>query len=160
MPVTSAITGGKSIATKSVATKNVGRKAPLHASLGKGKGPVGSGKGKTLASLSNVGRKKPHRYRPGTVALREIRRFQKSTDLLIKKLPFQRLARHLSDLHVAPGAPSFRMQTNALIALQEATEAYAVGLYEDTNLTTIHRNRQTIAPKDLQLTRRIRGERT
>eukprot|EP00501_MAST-03F_sp_TOSAG23-6_P002280 GSMAST32.ASY1.ANO1.2381.1 assembled CDS len=92
------------------------------------------------------GVKKPHRYRPGTVALREIRRYQKSTDLLIRKLPFQRL----TDL---------RFQGSAVLALQEASEAYLVGLFEDTNLCAIHAKRVTIMPKDIQLARRIRGER-
>eukprot|EP00798_Chlamydomonas_sp_ICE-L_P015441 gene15441-biopygen24490 len=78
------------------------------------------------------GVKKSHRYRPGTVALREIRKYQKSTELLIRKLPFQRL---------------------------EAAEAYLVGLFEDTNLAAIHAKRVTIMPKDIQLARRIRGER-
>ena len=99
--------------------------------------------------------KKPHRYRPGTVALREIRKFQKSTELLIRKLPFQRLVRDIAhDLK-----PDLRFQSAAIGALQEAAEAYIVGLFEDTNLCAIHAKRVTIMPKDLQLARRIRGER-
>ena len=99
--------------------------------------------------------KKPHRYRPGTVALREIRKFQKSTELLIRKLPFQRLVRQIAhDLK-----PDLRFQSAAIGALQEAAEAYIVGLFEDTNLCAIHAKRVTIMPKDLQLARRIRGER-
>lgn len=81
--------------------------------------------------------KKPHRFRPGTVALREIRRYQKSTDLLIRKLPFQRLVRE-----IASGfKDDLRFQSSAIAALQEASEAYLVGLFEDTNLCAIHAKR-------------------
>lgn len=101
------------------------------------------------------GVKKPHRYRPGTVALREIRHYQRSTDLFIRKLPFQRLVRE-----VAQGFKSdLRIQTTAFYALQEAAEAYMVGLFEDANLAAIHAKRVTIMAKDIQLARRIRGER-
>ena len=100
--------------------------------------------------------KKPHRYRPGTVALREIRKYQKSTELLIRKLPFQRLVREI--------AQDFRhdlcFQSSAILALQEASEAYLVRLFEDTNLCALHARRVTIMPKDIQLARRIRGERS
>ena len=84
------------------------------------------------------GVKKPHRYRPGTVALREIRQYQKSTELLIRKLPFQRVVREL--IH-GLGKTNFRIQSSALLALQEASEAYLVGLFEDTNLCAIHGKR-------------------
>lgn len=106
-------------------------------------------------SASNGGVKKPVRYRPGTVALREIRRYQKSTDLLIRKLPFQRLVREIAQDFKS----DIRFQTTAVLALQEASEAYLVGLFEDTNLCALHANRITIKPKDIQLARRIRGER-
>ena len=99
--------------------------------------------------------KKPHRYRPGTVALREIRRYQKSTDLLIRKLPFQRLVREIAQ----DFKNDLRFQGSAILALQEASESYLVGLFEDTNLCAIHAKRVTIMPKDIQLARRIRGER-
>ena len=98
---------------------------------------------------------KPHRYRPGTVALREIRRYQKSTELLIRKLPFQRLVREIAQ----DFKTDLRFQSSAVVALQEASEAYLVGLFEDTNLCAIHAKRVTIMPKDIQLARRIRGER-
>ena len=122
--------------------------------------------------------KKGHRYRPGTVALREIRRcdprrsarcaaggplttgraerrYQKSTELLIRKAPFQRLVREVArDI-----GPDLRFQSTALLALQEASEAYLTELFEDTNLCAIHAGRVTIAPKDMQLARRIRGGR-
>ena len=102
------------------------------------------------------GVKKPHRYRPGTVALREIRRYQKSTELLIRKLPFQRLVREIAQEFKT----DLRFQGSAVLALQEAAEAYLVGLFEDTNLCAIHAKRVTIMPKDVQLARRIRGERS
>ena len=101
-----------------------------------------------------MGIKKPHRYRPGTVALREIRKFQKSTDLLIRKLPFQRVVREIAGEYKS----DLRFQSQAVLALQEAAEAYLVGLFEDTNLCAIHAKRVTIMPKDMQLARRIRGE--
>lgn len=101
------------------------------------------------------GVKKPHRYRPGTVALREIRKYQKSTDLLIRKAPFQRLVREIAQDFKS----DLRFQSTAVLALQEASEAYLVGLFEDTNLCAIHAKRVTIMPKDIQLARRIRGER-
>lgn len=93
-----------------------------------------------------------YRYRPGTVALREIRKYQKTTDLLIRKLPFQRLVREIAQSHEL-----WRFQPTAIDALQEATEAYLVALFEDTNLCAIHAKRVTIFPKDILLSRRIRG---
>ena len=93
------------------------------------------------------------RRRP--VALREIRRYQKSTELLIRKLPFQRLVREIAQ----DFKTDLRFQSSAVVALQEASEAYLVGLFEDTNLCAIHAKRVTIMPKDIQLARRIRGER-
>jgi histone H3 len=95
---------------------------------------------------------KKRRYRPGTKALNEIRKYQQSTELVIHKLPFQRLVRG-----IAPNG--FRFTSAAMGALQEASEAYLVGLFEDTNLCAIHANRVTIFPGDIQLARRIRGER-
>jgi len=132
--------------TKQTARKSTGGKAPRrHLSV------------KAARKVAPVpgGVRKPHRYRPGTVALREIRRYQKSTQLLIRKAPFQRLVRETlqnidSDL---------RCQSTAVLALQEASEAYLIGLFEDTNLCAIHAKRVTIMPKDIQLARRIRGER-
>eukprot|EP00887_Chlorella_sp_A99_P001247 scaffold14.g1247.t1 len=108
-----------------------------------------------LSAPATGGVKKPHRYRPGTVALREIRKYQKSTELLIRKLPFQRLVREIAQ----DFKTDLRFQSQAVLALQEAAEAYLVGLFEDTNLAAIHAKRVTIQPKDIQLARRIRGER-
>ena len=106
--------------------------------------------------------RKPHRYRPGTLALMEIRRYQKGTELLIRKLPFQRLVREIVLDNLPPGwkQGDVRFQSQAIMALQEAAEAYLVGLFEDSNLCAIHAKRVTIMPKDIQLARRIRGERT
>ena len=99
---------------------------------------------------------KPHRYRPGTVALREIRKYQKSTELLIRKLPFKRLVREIAQ----DFKTDLRFQSSAINALQEASEAYIVGLMEDANICSIHAKRVTIKPNDIQLARRIRGERS
>lgn len=99
--------------------------------------------------------RKPHRYRPGTVALREIRRYQKTTDNLIKRAPFQRLVREIAQAQ----RPDIRFRGETIFALQEAAESFLTGLFEDTNLCAIHAGRVTITPKDLQLARRIRGER-
>ena len=96
------------------------------------------------------------RYRPGTVALREIRRYQKSTDLLIRKAPFQRLVREIAQDIKA----DLRFQSTAVLALHEAAESYLIGLFEDTNLCALHAKRVTIMAKDMQLARRIRGERS
>ncbi len=104
---------------------------------------------------SGGGQKKPHRFRPGTVAVREIRRYQRTTQLLLRKLPFQRLVREIAQ----DFKTDLRFQGSAVLALQEAAEAYLVGLFEDTNLCAIHARRVTIMPKDMQLARRIRGER-
>ena len=100
--------------------------------------------------------KKPHRYRPGTVALQEICRYQKSTELLIRRLPFQRLVQEIAQ--DMKGRLNFA--SGAILALQEAAEAYLVGLFEDTNLCAIHTKRIMIMLKDIQLARHIRGERS
>ena len=89
------------------------------------------------------------------MALRQIRKYQKSTELLIRKMPFQRLVREIAE----EMKPDIRFQASAVLALQEATEAYMVGVFEDSNLAAIHAKRVTIMPKDIQLARRIRGER-
>ena len=99
--------------------------------------------------------KKPHHYCLGTVSLREIRRYQRSHELLIRKLLFARLVREVTQ----DFKTNLRFQKEAIAALQEASEAYLVGLFEDTNLCAIHSKRVTIMPKDIQLARRIQGER-
>jgi len=133
--------------TKQTARKSTGGKAPRKQL---------ATKAARKSAPATGGVKKPHRYRPGTVALREIRRYQKSTDLLIRKLPFQRLVREIAQDFKS----DLRFQGSAVLALQEAAEAYLVGLFEDTNLCAIHAKRVTIMPKDIQLARRIRGERS
>ena len=113
-------------------------------------------------TTSTGGVKKPHRFRPGTVALREIRRYQKSTELLIRKLPFQRLVREIAQGASLPLSffgldrgwlistwlvdykTDLRFQSSAVMALQEAAEAYLVSLFEDTNLAAIHAKRVTM----------------
>jgi histone H3 len=101
-----------------------------------------------------MGIKKPRRFRPGTVALREIRKFQKSSELLIRKLPFQRVVKEIA----CDFKSDIRFQSQAILALQESVEAYIVSLFQDTNLCAIHAKRVTIMPKDMQLARRIRGD--
>ena len=113
-----------------------------------------------MAARKNVAQhtSKPRKWRPGVVALREIRKYQKSTDLLIKKLPFQRLCREIMQDIGSENNKQYRMQSMAVYALQTAVEAYLVGLFEDTNLCAIHGKRVTIMVKDMLLARRIRGE--
>ena len=132
--------------TKQTARKSTGGKAPRK---------MLATKAARKSAPAPGGIKKPHRYRPGTVALREIRKYQKSTEFLIRKAPFQRLVREITQGHKG----DLRFQSSALGASQEASEAYLVGLFEDTNLCAIHAKRVTIMPKDIQLTRRIRRER-
>ena len=108
--------------------------------------------------------KKPHRYQPGMVALREIRCYQRSTEKLSKKTPFQKLIREISQEYQicpdGPGTPSVqvRFQSTAIAALQEAAENFIVGLFEDVNLLAVHARRVTVIPQDIRLALRIRGD--
>jgi histone H3 len=160
--------------TKQTARISTGGEAPLNQMFEtlkskqkstRGKVPIKSTKGKASVKFSSIEKKKKmvsnlekikkaHRFRPGTVALREIRKYQKSTDLLLRKLPFQRLVREVAQ----DFRGDLRFQTSAVLALQEATEAFLVGILQDTNLMCIHANRVTIMLKDLSLARRIRGD--
>ncbi|XP_054153980.1 histone H3.3C-like [Oppia nitens] len=115
-----------------------------------------TGKGHKSTGGGQQVKRRPYRHRPGTIALREIRRYQKTCELLIPRLPFQRLIREIA----GQIRDNLLFQTAALSALQEAAEAYLVGLFEDTNLCAIHARRVTIMPRDIQLSRRIRGERS
>ena len=132
--------------TKQTARKSTGGEAPqkmLATKVARKSAPPASG-----------GIKKPHRYRPGTVALCVIHKYQKSTEFLLCKAPFQRLVREITqnykgDLH---------FQSSVLGVSQEASEAYLVGIFEDTNLCAIHAKRVTIMPKDIQFTQRIQRE--
>ena len=132
--------------TKQTARKSTGGKAPRKQL---------ATKAARRNAPSNGGLRRPHRYRPGTVALREIRRYQKSTDLLLRKAPFQRLVREI----MQDMKSDLRCQSTAILALQEAAESYLISLFEDANLCAIHAKRVTIMPKDIELARRIRGER-
>ena len=108
---------------------------------------------KTNLKWTRGGLKKPRRFRPGTVALREIRRYQKSTELLIRKIPFQRVVREVSQEIRA----DLRFQSTALLALQEAAEDYLVKMFDQVNVCAIHAGRVTIQVKDIVLWRRIKG---
>lgn len=132
--------------TKQTARKSTGGKAPRK--------ELATKAARMYARPVWGGIKKPHRYRPGIVALREIRKYQKSTELLIRKLPFQNLVREIAGAFKS----CVRFQSTAILALHEASEAFLVGLMEDTNLCAIHAKRVTIMPKDMQLARRIRGD--
>ena len=128
--------------TKQTAKRNESGKQPNPKSI-----KVAQAARKAAAITGGI--KKPHPYRPG-MALREIRIYQKSTELLIRKLPFQRVVQEIAlDFWPKDGGPRFT--ANAIKALQEAAEAYLVGLFEDTNLCAIHAKQVTIMPKDIQL---------
>lgn len=114
--------------------------------------------GRITAKQEGQGRspaeKRQHRWRPGTVALREVRRFQKSTELLIQRAPFRRLVREI----MSSLKDGMRVRSSALEAIQDASENYIVGVLNDANLCTIHAKRVTLFPKDLSLALRLRGE--
>uniref|UniRef100_G1NH17 Histone H3 n=1 Tax=Meleagris gallopavo TaxID=9103 RepID=G1NH17_MELGA len=131
--------------TKQTARKSTGGKAPRKQL---------ATKAARKSAPATGGVKKPHRYRPGTVALREIRRYQKSTELLIRKLPFQRLVREIAQ----DFKTDLRFQSSAVMALQEASEAYLVGALRGHQPVRHPRQaRHHPCPKDIQLARRIRG---
>ena len=132
---------------------------PIHKKVGKKEGLQNIGYSNTSWDRAHAARRqgrlvKVGRFRPGVMALREIRHYQKSSALLIRKLPFQRLVREIAH----DFKTDLRFQGAALLCLQEVAEAYLVRLFEDTNLCAIHTKRVTIQPKDIHLARRIRGE--
>ena len=138
---------GKNAASK-IDSKAKGKGRPS-----KKTGPAKGGVKPTSSQKSQDGEKRKIRFKPGTVALREIKRYQKSTDLLLPRAPSQILVRDIcrdidSDL---------RFQAQALMALQESAEAYLTGVFEDANLCSIHAQRVTLMKKDMELARRIRG---
>ena len=134
--------------TKQTARKSTGGKAPRMQLATKSQRRSGGPR------YPHGGVKKPHRYRPGTVALRQIRKYQKSTDLLIRKIPFQRLVREIvQNEH----GKHYRFQSTALLALQEASEAYLVHMFDQVNDIAIHGGRVTIKPKDVKLWKRVTG---
>ncbi|CAG2110592.1 unnamed protein product [Medioppia subpectinata] len=143
--------GGGAGSRRSVSRRDMARILETKTGNGSGFGRRSTGGAHQLGGVM-----RPHRYRPGTIALREICRYQRSTELLVPRLPFQRLVREIT----ADLKNDLKFQSAALSCLQEAAEAYIVGLFEDTNLCAIHARRVTIMPRDIQLSRRIRGERT
>lgn len=134
--------------------KHRGKNTPVKAAGGKAPRKQVASKAARARATAAGGIKKPHRFKPGTVALRQIRQYQKSTDLLIRKLPFQRLVREIA----TPFKSDVRFQAAAIEAMQHSAEAYLVGLFEDANLCAIHAKRVTIMPKDLGLSRRLRHD--
>ena len=153
---------GKHLGRPSSQGKNVVRKLHPAAAARKvlaQKLPSNSGIGMSSFGKS-VGVTRPRKNRPGTLALREIKRYQKSTDTLLKKKPFQRLCRDIAN--DSANSSSFpegvRWRMDGLLALQEAAEAYLTGLFEDSNLLAIHGKRVTVMQKDMKLGRRVRGE--
>ena len=134
--------------TRQTAARSTGGKAP------RGRYRTRHGRKIAYSSQENGGVKKTFRFRPGTVALRQIRKYQKSTDLLIRKLPFLRLVREVAQKI----NPTLRFQSTAVLALQEAAESFLVTMFEDVNVCAIHAGRVTIQPKDMYLwNRMIRG---
>ncbi|KAF9018598.1 histone-fold-containing protein [Hymenopellis radicata] len=144
--------------TKQSARKSTGGKPPTF------RRPLLNNAHNTQRSVKTVSRNtswaqhqtdRPRRFRPGQVALRQIRQYQSSTELLIRRLPFQRLVREIAqELMYFPG---LRFQSSALNALQEAAEAFLVELFEAANMAAIHAKRVTIMPRDMLLVKRIRG---
>lgn len=132
-------------------TKQTARKSANHYASGRPLAKATITVPKTTPSTLGI---KRTRARPGANALKEIRKYQKSTELLIRRAPFQRLVREITRDFQA----DFRWQVQAVEALQEAAEAYLVGMLEDSNLCAIHAKRVTIMPKDMQLAKRIRGD--
>ena len=100
-----------------------------------------------------VAKKKKRRTRPSVLARREIRKYQASTELLIRRLPFQRLVREI----VQSIKPEFRCQSTGILAMQEACEAFLVGIFEDARLGMQHGKRKTLFPRDVILALRMRG---
>ena len=137
------------------ASMSIARKEPRNFKKGRGRQGVRK-KGGDSVRGPQCATKRKHRYRPGTLALREIRHYQKKTNLLIRRAPFARLVKEIAQ----DCMQEMRFRSSAIGALQEVAEAYLVGLFEDTNLCAIHAKRITIMPRDIQLARRIRGERT
>ena len=110
------------------------------------------GDGKRTKSRSTGRVRKPFRFRPGTVALRDIKKYQKSTELLIRKIPFQRLVR---EIVYKLKDKDYRFQSTALLALQEAAEAFLVNMFDQCNDIAIHGKRVTVMRKDIQLWKRL-----
>ena len=97
---------------------------------------------------------KTKKMRWGLKALKEIKKYQSNTEMLIRRLPFQRVVKEI----IQKVQNDVRLQSTAMLALQEAGEMFLVGLLEQSNLCALHAKRVTIMPKDVQLARRIRGD--
>ena len=113
-----------------------------------------TGDGKKVKRMTYGKVRKPRRYRPGTLALREIRKYQKSTELLIRKLPFQRLVR---EIVYEMTDKSYRFTPQGLLALQEAAESFLITMFDQCNHIVIHGKRTTVMVKDIQLWDRLHG---
>ena len=111
------------------------------------------GSGRGASADPNAVRRWVHCWRPGTRVLGEIRHYQKSTALLIRKLPFGHLVREI----IQGIGAELRVTSDALESLQEVAEAYLVCVFEDSNLCTIHAKRVTVMPKDFALAQRLRS---
>ncbi|MPC22854.1 histone H3.2 [Portunus trituberculatus] len=111
-------------------------------------------KGAKRANKSGNTSTRKYRFRPGVVALREIRFYQRTFHTLIPKLPFSRLVREI----LAGFRHDLRIQSLALQALQESAEVYLIGMLERANLCSVHARRITIMPNDMKLVRRIRED--
>ncbi|KAF2012644.1 histone-fold-containing protein [Aaosphaeria arxii CBS 175.79] len=147
---------------KGLARKNVARPTRGGGTARGGRrssgGRTSTGSRKSIGQVGQPGpAPKKRRYHPGTLALKEIRKYQKSTDLLLLKLPFQRVVREIAVSYAPPTEAPLRWQSQAIQALQEATEAFLVNLFHDANLCAIHAKRVTIQQKDIQLARRLRA---
>jgi histone H3 len=134
--------------TKTAAKAKASKKMPA-------KGSKSKAVKKSAPASGGMKEKSNRRWKAGTVALREVKRYQKSVKVLLPRASFQRLVRSI----VSDMDHELRFQSAALLAMQEASEAYIVGLFEDTNLCAIHANRKTVMKKDMDLARRIRGDR-
>lgn len=130
--------------TKQTARKSTGGKAPRKQL---------ATKAARKSAIPSSGIKKP-RYKTGTVALKEIRRYQKSTEFLIRKLPFQRICKRLCQQQNV----EMRFQVNALEVFQEAAEGFLVGFFEDARHCATHAKRVTVMPKDLALVMKLRSQ--
>ena len=142
--------------TKQEAQKNASSKQRFANSAGKApRAHVAALKAAAVAAAApKAGIKKKHRFRPGTVALRQIRKYQKTTENLVPKLPFMRLVREIAQAE----RPDLRFQADAMGALQEAAEKYLIDLFGDSQVSAMHGKRVTIMPKDMHLVRAFRGE--
>ncbi|EPR79224.1 histone H3 [Spraguea lophii 42_110] len=130
--------------TKQTARKSTGGKAPRK--------QLATKAARKSSSVEGMSQKRPHRFRPGAIAVKEIRKYQKSTDLLIRKLPFQRLVRELANQNKR----DIRFQVGALVAIQESVENFLVGLFEDANRCAVHGKRVTVMNKDIKLANKIK----